>query len=74
MVDISRRLRPLAMAALLAILACCGCAAWHYRKEAAASDTSSSSKPDDGGVFRDVLQGLQNASMNDWNFGRSGLW
>ncbi len=74
MVDKARLLRPLALPALLAIVTCSGCAAWHYRKEAAARDATSSSTPGDGGIFQDVFQGLQNASVNDWNFGRAGWW
>jgi len=72
--DTARMLRPLATSALLALVTCSGCASWHYRKEADSGYASSPSTPGDGGIFQGLLQGLQNASMNDWNFGRAGWW
>jgi len=64
--------RPLATLLLAVLLSCSGCATWHYRKE---------TSPDDGASYGNhnevplLIQSLQNASLNDWNFGRSGgIW
>ena len=66
----ARMLRPLAMSALLALLSCPGCAAWHYRHEAKQTSTANSSSPSDGGFFKGMAQDLSNASAYDWNFRR----
>lgn len=67
-----RMLRSLATSLLIMLVTCPGCAAWHYRKEARQDQAGSSGNPTEPPLF---IQSLQNASMNDWNFGRSGgIW
>jgi hypothetical protein len=51
---------------LLTILACAGCASWHFRKEAKKETTSSNSDTTSGLVQR-ALQGLSYDSLHDWN-------
>ncbi len=66
----ARMSRSLATAALLALLTCSGCASWHYRKENRRADAGSSTNPTETPV---LFQSLQNASMNNWNFQRTGI-
>jgi hypothetical protein len=49
---------------LCTVVACSGCASWHYRKDAKREKTSSSS---DGSLLP-VVQDLANASLHGWNF------
>ncbi len=69
-----RMFRSLAMSVLVVLLTltCSGCAAWHYRKENRRDQAGGSGNPTE---TPELFQSLQNASMNDWNFGRSGgIW
>jgi len=63
-------LRSLATAALLALLACSGCASWHYRKENRRADAGTWTNPTETPL---IFQSLQNASMNNWNFQRTDI-
>ena len=49
---------------LLTILACSGCASWHFRKDAKTEKASSSND----GSLQPVAQDLANASLHGWNF------
>lgn len=78
----ARMLRPLAVAIFLAVFASSGCAEWHFRKEARKSSSSSgdsSSSSDLSGTIQPLVDGMQNASLHDWNFGHCsnvgrGVW
>ena len=66
----ARTLRAVTLLALVALLFGPGCASWRAHRPADASVPPST---DSGGLFQDVLQGLSNASMNNWNF-NSDRW
>jgi len=68
--DMVRISHSLAIAALLASLTCSGCASWHYRKEDRRAEAGSWINPSETPV---IFQSLQNTSMNNWNFGRTGI-
>jgi hypothetical protein len=51
---------------LLTMMACSGCASWHYRKEAKKVTTSSNSDAT-GGLVQRAFQGLSYDSLHDWN-------
>jgi hypothetical protein len=53
---------------VFAVMACSGCASWHFRKDAKTKTTSSSSD----GALQPVMQDLANASLHGWNF--NGRW
>lgn len=50
---------------LLTIIACSGCAEWHFRKDKK-RDQASGSNTD--GTLSPVVQDLANASLHGWNF------
>jgi hypothetical protein len=49
---------------LLTIVACSGCASWHFRKDAKKEKTSSSND----GSLQPVVEDVANASLHGWNF------
>ncbi len=53
---------------LFAIMASCGCASWHFRKDAKKEKATSSND----GSLQPVVQDLANASLHGWNF--NGRW
>jgi hypothetical protein len=62
----------LRLSILLTILACSGCASWHYRKEAKKETTSSDSTAT-GGLVQRALEGLSYDSLHGWN-AHSNRW
>jgi hypothetical protein len=52
---------------LFALMACSGCASWHFRKDAKDQKTATTD-----GVLQPVAQDLANASLHGWNF--NGRW
>ena len=49
---------------LLTVVACSGCASWHFRKDAERNKSVVSSD----GTLQPVVQDLANASLHGWNW------
>jgi hypothetical protein len=73
----TRIVRFMAVAAGFGVLTSSGCAEWHCRKEYRAArrvnETISNDAPQPSSETPQLLWDLQNASMNDWKSGRTGL-
>jgi hypothetical protein len=54
------------------VIAACGCASWHYRKESK-KDRTSITGDDVGEVGRRVFEGLSYDSLHDWG-AHSNRW
>ncbi len=68
-----RRRRPIAIVAFLALAISPGCASrWHGQQPDGGYTSNASSIAGNGGIFQDSVQGLSDASLNDWNFRRMG--
>jgi hypothetical protein len=68
--------KRVALLALVALMACPGCAAWRARQQIAAADYTPSSTGNsfqERNILQDAADGVSNASLHDWN-GKAGRW
>jgi hypothetical protein len=67
----ARMPRLIKMVVLVTLLGCAGCASWRAQHPGSTDVGSTSSS---GSFLQDQVQMLANASANDWNFKRVGIW
>jgi hypothetical protein len=71
---VGRTTGAIALLTLLSLSASSGCASWRARNQTDRSSTSSYDNGGQGDIFQDALQGVSDASFNNWDFKKSGLW